>query len=242
MVRALARRLLGVERVPTYYLPWLTHPGLECRLLLSNVEARFRSGQGSGAIPVVVTQYDADGSVVGRHDAVIPDRTSRVEVALRATAAGHGFATVSGDGLCSDLYVMLDDGASYAATHGRQEFVEQYPPRSRALAGAAGVPFRLLGRTIPAFVRHQYVYVGDDHRSHLLVMNLSNLRNRIRITGGDHPRLVSIPPMGSALVVVPARPPAVLRLRLSGNAWFNLYLVGAGTRDLAGSLSLMHVK
>jgi hypothetical protein len=34
----------------------------------------------------------------------------------------------------------------------------------------------------------------------------------------------------------------VHRLRLSGNAWFNLYLVGAGARDLAGPLSLMHVK
>jgi hypothetical protein len=32
------------------------------------------------------------------------------------------------------------------------------------------------------------------------------------------------------------------RLRLSGNAWFNLYLVGAGPRDLDGALSLMHVK
>jgi hypothetical protein len=31
-------------------------------------------------------------------------------------------------------------------------------------------------------------------------------------------------------------------LRLTGNAWFNLYLVGAGTRNLEGALSLMHVK
>jgi hypothetical protein len=36
--------------------------------------------------------------------------------------------------------------------------------------------------------------------------------------------------------------PAVEHLHLEGNAWFNLYLVGAGPRDLAGPLSLMHVK
>ena len=36
--------------------------------------------------------------------------------------------------------------------------------------------------------------------------------------------------------------PAVKHLHLEGNAWFNLYLIGAGPRDLAGPLSLMHVK
>ena len=61
-------------------------------------------------------------------------------------------------------------------------------------------------------------------------------------------RLVVIPPMGTHLLDVaslagaPARGTAVLRLRLEGNAWFNLYLVGAGPRDLLGPLSLMHVK
>jgi hypothetical protein len=30
-------------------------------------------------------------------------------------------------------------------------------------------------------------------------------------------------------------------LHLEGNAWFNLYLVGAAPRDFAGPLSLMHV-
>jgi hypothetical protein len=29
---------------------------------------------------------------------------------------------------------------------------------------------------------------------------------------------------------------------LEGNAWFNLYVVGAGPRDLDGPLSVMHVK
>jgi hypothetical protein len=39
----------------------------------------------------------------------------------------------------------------------------------------------LLGRAIPAFVRHQYAYVGPDSRSHLLIMNLSNATNRVRV-------------------------------------------------------------
>jgi hypothetical protein len=60
-------------------------------------------------------------------------------------------------------------------------------------------------------------------------------------------RLLRLPPMGSALLDVATLAPAagrltVDRLRLTGNAWFNLYLVGAGPRDLDGALSLMHVK
>jgi hypothetical protein len=247
MIRVLARRVLGVERVPTYFLPWLTRPGLACSVLLSNVEARFKSGHNAGPFPVVVTQYDADGSVVARRDTVIPDSTSRVEVALVATASGHGFATVEGERLHSDLYVMLSDGAAYTVTHGRHEFIERYPARSRALVYALGVPLAAASRTIGAFVRHQYVYRGPDHRSHVLVMNLSNVRNHVRLTAvdaGDRTgRLLSLPPMGSALVDVHRLfPGGVTRLRLSGNAWFNIYLVGAGAQDVHGSLSLMHVK
>ncbi|HET7875261.1 MAG TPA: hypothetical protein VFN71_07025 [Methylomirabilota bacterium] len=63
-LRALARRLLGVTRVPTYYLPWLTRPGLECTLVLHNVEARFKPGYNEGPFAVSVTQYDADSAVV----------------------------------------------------------------------------------------------------------------------------------------------------------------------------------
>jgi hypothetical protein len=61
-------------------------------------------------------------------------------------------------------------------------------------------------------------------------------------------RLLRLPPMGSHLLDVAslasgqAPDAAALRLRLEGNAWFNLYLVGAGPLDLAGPLSLMHVK
>ena len=61
-------------------------------------------------------------------------------------------------------------------------------------------------------------------------------------------RLVALPAMGASLLdittlaPVPAEQPTAWRLRLEGNAWFNLYVVGAGPRDLAGPLSLMHVK
>ena len=60
-------------------------------------------------------------------------------------------------------------------------------------------------------------------------------------------RLVAVPPLGARLLDVGTLAPAAsgltpLALRLEGNAWFNLYLVGAGPRDLAGPLSLMHVK
>ena len=105
---------------------------------------------------------------------------------------------------------------------------------------------------MPAFARDQYVYHGADSRSHVLLMNLSNVVNRIRVAATRDgavvaARLLRIPPMGSALLDVAALAPAagpltVDRLRLTGNAWFNLYLVGAGARDLDGPLSLMHVK
>ena len=43
-LRKLAKRVLGVQRQPTYYLPWLTRPHLQCALVLSNVESRFKVG------------------------------------------------------------------------------------------------------------------------------------------------------------------------------------------------------
>ena len=96
------------------------------------------------------------------------------------------------------------------------------------------------------------MYAGRDSRSHLLLLNLSNVTNRIRmVVHRDTARvaapLVALPPRGARLLDVgtlahvdEALTP--LALRLQGNAWFNLYLVGAGPRDLAGPLSLMHVK
>lgn len=248
-LRALARRLLGVERRPTYYLPWLTRPGLTCALLLSNVESRFKAEYNKGPFHVTVRQHDADGSIVRTYDVTLETSTDTVEVPLEPTEAGVGFAIVAGERLHSDLYVTVSDGRGYAATHGRQEFVERYPARSRVLMALVGGVLALAGRTIPAFARDQYVYRGADSRAHPLLMNLSNVTNRIRVGAqGVRARLVAIPPMGARLLDVGAfldAAPAgtrVLRLRLQGNAWFNLYLVGAGARDLAGPLSLMHVK
>lgn len=252
-LRKLVRRLLGVRRTPTYYLPWLARPGLECVVLLNNVEARFKAGYTQGPFPVSACQYDADGAVVHRYEAVLADNLDTAELALDAGAGGCGFVTVDTERIHSDLYVTLSDGDSYTATHGRGEFVETYPLWTRAALAAVGALLALAGRTVPAFTRDQYVYEGPDSRSHLLLMNLSNVTNRIRIQAwaGDRAvgdRLVRLAPMGARLVDVGGLgfprggETTVGRLRLEGNAWFNLYLVGAGARDLSGPLSLMHVK
>jgi hypothetical protein len=185
--------------------------------------------------------------------------TDAVELPLKPAGEGYGFVTVIGDFAQSDLYVTLTDGRDYTATHGRGEFVEEYPRLTRRLLAAACGVASLAGRTIPAFARNQYVYVGPDSRSHVLLMNLSNVANSIRaVLNADGravgSRLLRIPPMGSHLLDVAtlvdvaslasgqAPDAAAWRLRLEGNAWFNLYLVGAGPLDLAGPLSLMHVK
>ena len=252
-LRALARRLLGVERTPTYYLPWLTVNGLECALILNNnVEVRFEPGKNEGPFPATVVQHDADGTVVGTSEVSVIDTEAAVEVPMAPTASGYGFVTVSMEHLRSDLYVTVSDGGSYTATHGRFEFVETYPLRVRILFAVLGRLLAPFGRTVPAFVRDQYAYSGRDGRSHLLLLNLSNVTNRIRVVAHwDGPpgaaRLVAVPPRGARLLDVGTLVPAAevltqLALRLEGNAWFNLYLVGAGPRDLAGLLSLMHVK
>jgi len=240
-------------RPSTYYLPWITRPGLECALVLSNVEARFRPEWSAGSFPMHVVQYDAEGTAAHRYDVTLESCTDAVELPLRPAAGGCGFAVVSGERLHSDLYVTLSDGHSYTATHGRGEFVEGYPPLARLVLTVAGTMAAMVGRTLPVFTRNQYVYLGRDSRSHVLLMNLSNVTNRIRVTahaGGRRPgaRVLHLPPMGSHLLDVasldpaPAAGTAVWHLHLEGNAWFNLYLVGAGSRELAGPLSLMHVK
>ncbi len=252
-LRSLARRLLGVRRTPTYYLPWLTRPGLECVLVLHNVEARLKPGYSEGPFPITVRQRDADGRMVRLYEVALRDSTDHVELRLEPTAAGCGFVTVAGERLRSQHFVTLSDGQDYTGTHGRGEFIEHYPAWTRALMAVLGEALALVGRTIPAFARDQYVYLGPDSRSHLLLMNLSNVTNRIRVTAFHDgarlgSRLEALRPMGSRLVDVttlgraPEGGTAAWRLRLEGNAWFNLYLVGAGLRDLAGPLSLMHVK
>ena len=252
-LRSCARRLLRVARHPTYYVPWIIRPGLECTLVLRNVEARFKPDYSRGPFRASVGQYDAQGAAAHRYDVILQTSTDAVELPLKAATGGCGFATVSGGRLRSDLYVTLSDGNDYTATHGRGEFVERYPRVTRALLAAAGRGASLAGRTIPAFTRNQYVSVGPDSRSHVLLMNLANVTNVVRTTLDTDGRaagfrLLRLPPMGSCLLDVAALAPGqapeptVRRLRLEGNAWFNLYLVGAGPLDLAGPLSLMHVK
>jgi hypothetical protein len=251
-LRALARRVLGVQRTPTYYLPWLTLNGLECALILNNVEVRFKPGENQGPYPATVVQLDADGGIVRTSQVSVTDTADALELSMTPTPRGYGFVTVSTEHLHSDLYVTVSDGESYTATHGRSEFVETYPLRVRLLLAALGVLLAPLRRTIPAFVRDQYAYAGPDGRSHLLLLNLSNVTNRIRVVAHRDgargtTRLVAVPPLGARLLDVGTLAPAAggltpLALRLEGNAWFNLYLVGAGQRDLAGPLSLMHVK
>ena len=248
-LRPLVRRLLAVERTPTYYLPWLTGAGLECVLILNNLESRFKAPAGD-PIPVSAQQYDSDGTLVRCYDATLADSTDAAEVRVEPTAAGCGIVTVDVSHLKSDLYVTLSDGEAYQVTHGRGEFVETYPFWVRALVTLVGGGLALAGRTIPAFTRYQYVYQGLDYRSHVLLMNLSNVTNRIRVSvrragTGSVRRLVSLPPMGTRLVDVRTLvdgADTIGRLKLEGNAWFNLYLVGAGSGDLAGPLSIMHVK
>ena len=240
-------------RPRTYYLPWITRPGLDCALVLSNVEARFKPELSAGPIPVTVVQYDARGKAARQYEVTLVDSTDTVEMPLTPAAGGCGFATVRGEGLHSDLYVTLSDGHDYTATHGREEFIEEYPGLIRLLLSSAGAVMSVLGRTLPIFTRNQYVYLGPESRSHVLLMNLSNVTNRIRAvtsTGKRRigSRLLRLPPMGSHLLDVrslgppPSSSTAVWRLKLEGNAWFNLYMVGAGSKDLAGPLSLMHVK
>jgi hypothetical protein len=251
-LRSLARRLIGVTRVPTYYLPWLTRPGLACVVLVNNIESRFTTGRDARGLAATITQYDADGSLVGVQRTALDDSLDTREVPVAPTPSGHGFVTVEAPAIHSDLYVALVGDDAYTATHGRQEFVEHYPVFTRAMLALAGRMLGLAGRTLPLFARDQYVYHGPDSRSHLLLLNLSNVDNRIRVVATRSgaiagTRLLRLPPMGSTMLDVAtlapgAGPLTVDRLRLTGNAWFNLYLVGAGPRDLDGALSLMHVK
>ena len=89
-LRALARRLLGVERTPTYYLPWLTVNGLECALILNNVEVRFKPGKNEGPFPATVVQHDADGTIVGTSEVSVIDTAAAVEVRWRQPRAATG--------------------------------------------------------------------------------------------------------------------------------------------------------
>ena len=136
--RSLIRQLLGVERTPTYYLPWLSRPGLDCALILSNVEARFMEEHREGSFPLELVQHAASGAVVTRYAVTLPDSVTSVELPLQPGEGGCGFVTVDAALVHSDLYVTLSAGDAYAVTHGRSEFVERYPLWTRLLVDALG--------------------------------------------------------------------------------------------------------
>src|SRR5437879_13088746 len=96
-LRKLAKRVLGVRRQPTYYLPWLTRPHLQCALVLSNVESRFKVGYNRGSFPGSVVQYDADGAVAARHEVRLPDAVAAVELTLPHSPRGSGLVTASAE-------------------------------------------------------------------------------------------------------------------------------------------------
>src|SRR3989442_22523 len=126
-VRALARSLLGVIRVPTYYLPWIARPGLECTLVLSNVEARFKPDSRRGPYTLAVEQYDADGAVVRRHELTLRDAPDGVERPPAPPAGGHGLAAARR----GRARRRRRRDARLAAAPGRQRVVQLLPGRHR---------------------------------------------------------------------------------------------------------------
>ena len=247
-LRGLARRLLGVTRTTTYYLPWLVRPPVGCLLLVNNIESRFKSEFNRGPFPVAITQYGADGRIARHYEVMLADPSDTADLELQAAPGGVGVLTVSGDWIFSGSYALLTDGRTYSGTHGRQEYWDAYPWPARALQSVLGALLAPVGRTVPAFTRHQYGFVGPESRSYFLLMNLSNVTNRLRASADGRAALVTLPPHGACLFDVRriAPPPAdrttSRHVRLEGNARFNLYVVGAGPKDLDGALSLMHVK
>src|SRR5262245_49614182 len=105
LLRRVARALLGVERAPVYYLPWLVRPGLDCVLMLSNLEARFKSGHNAGPFAFRVTQYGADGRRLAEHRAHLARSTDVAEVALAASDAGRGLVAIRGHPVPEDLHL-----------------------------------------------------------------------------------------------------------------------------------------
>ena len=162
-LRSWARGMLGVRRDSTYYLPWLTRPGLDCSVLLNNIESRFTSGRDGRDLGATLTQFDAEGRIVGVQTTALADSMDTREVPL--APAGYGFVTVAAPRIRSDLYVTLSDGETYTATHGRHEFIEVYPWWTRAMLDLAGALLAPLGSTVPTFARDQYVYHGPAGRS-----------------------------------------------------------------------------
>lgn len=114
-LRSLARWLLGVRRVPTYYVPWITRPGLTCEYRAMNETRRFLSRGPS---------WDTGSAVFyGLH------KTGDVGIAL-----------IEFQGAPTDVLVTLTHADGSTTTHGRGEFIEHYPWYARWLLALAGHP------------------------------------------------------------------------------------------------------
>lgn len=194
-LRQLARRLLGVRRVPTYYVPWVRREGLR----------------------VSVWRRDEPGSLLTLDPSAF-------------TASEHGFLEIKNP--AADVMVAVSNGDGYTATHGRNEFIEYYPWWVRAGWSVAWRVLRLLAVTVPAFTR-DHMIAGDQR---LLVLNLSNLVNLIRVDDRWDAHLYPVPAMGSAIIPCPA---LLDSMKLTGNAWFNFYVM---TESPDGAVALQHVK
>ena len=252
-VRTWTRGLLGVRRDPTYYLPWLTRPGLDCVVLLNNIESRFTSGREGRDLDATVTQFDSEGrggQPATRH----ADRQHRR--ARGAADPGRRRLRLRDGGrarIKSDLYVALVDGESVHArrTAGRSSSSTTRPGRARCSRWPArswrrwGTRAGLRARSVRLSRRGQPLAPAGPESVERRQPRSRRRRARRRAgrrPAGLHPAAEARGSLDVDSLAPAAERLIVEQLRLTGNAWFNLYLVGAGTRDLEGALSLMHVK
>jgi len=167
---------------------------------------------------------------------------------MTPTPRGYGFVTVSTSTSTRISNVTVADGESYTATTGG-------PVMSRRIRFACGSCSHLLGALLaplppddPGVRRDQYAYAGPDGRSHLLLHNLSNAS---RTASGWSPTATARAPgrgwwrcrrwaAAARRRHARARRPRADAAGAAprGQRLVNLYLVGAGPRDLAGPLSL----
>ena len=157
-------------------------PGLDCVVLLNNIESRFTSGREGRGLDAMVTQLDSEGRVsqpATRH-AVRQHRRAR-----GAAGAGRRRLWLRDGGRAPDQVRPLRGARRRRDVHRDARPAvsssSTIRPWTRAILAVAGALLAPLGHTVPAFARDQYVYHGADSRSHLLVLNLSNVVNRVRV-------------------------------------------------------------
>ena len=241
-LRSLARRVLGVTRESTYYLPWLTRPGLECVVLVNNIESRFTSGRAPP--PPAWTRRSPSttpsGGVVGVYTTALTDSADAREV--RADADGgrprlRDGADAAGSTPTS-TWRWSTARATARRTAGRSSSSTIRRGRGRrwrspaALLAAAGA-HRAALRARPVRLSRPGQPLARAH--------LQPVERRQPHPRGRHPRRRARPGPGCCGCRRWVRPCStsarwgrrpsrlvVERLRLTGNAWFNLYLVGAG--------------